>query len=173
LRRAEGGRERGKPAAGLGLAIVAAHHGRVHAADAPGGGARFTVLLPAAAFRPPRAGTIPQSRPMNDDAIDEFRMEEGRRNGVVVLRLRGDLDLASADTVAERLEALSAAGEPVLLDLDSLAFMDSSGLRVVLQAAETSRTSGWRFTLTAGSEQVRNLFASAGVTDRLPIEPER
>jgi two-component system OmpR family sensor kinase len=173
--RAEGGRERGKAGAGLGLSIVAgiveAHHGRVHAEDAAGGGARFTVELPAAAFYPPGRGTIPRSRVMNDDVSEEFRIEEGRRNGVVVLRLRGDLDLASADAVAERLDALSAAGEPVLLDLDNLAFMDSSGLRVVLQAAETSRTSGWRFTLTPGSQQVRNLFASAGVTDRLPIEP--
>jgi len=49
--RAEGGRERGKAGAGLGLAIVAgivaAHGGRVHAANAPDGGACFTVLLPA------------------------------------------------------------------------------------------------------------------------------
>jgi two-component system OmpR family sensor kinase len=50
--RAEGGRERGRAGAGLGLAIVAAivdaHGGRVAAADAPGGGAVFTVVLPAA-----------------------------------------------------------------------------------------------------------------------------
>jgi anti-sigma B factor antagonist len=110
---------------------------------------------------------------MTDDTTDEFRIEEQHRDGKAVLRLHGDLDLASADSVAARLEALAAAGEPVLLDLDSLAFMDSSGLRVVLQAAETSRTSEWRFTLTPGSEQVRNLFASAGVTDRLPIESDR
>jgi two-component system OmpR family sensor kinase len=50
--RAEGGRGRGKAGAGLGLAIVAAivdaHDGRVSAANAPGGGAAFTLEIPAA-----------------------------------------------------------------------------------------------------------------------------
>jgi two-component system OmpR family sensor kinase len=49
--RAESGRVRGRAGAGLGLAIVAAivdaHGGSVEAADADGGGARFTVRLPA------------------------------------------------------------------------------------------------------------------------------
>jgi two-component system OmpR family sensor kinase len=55
--RSEGGRERGRAGAGLGLAIVAgivdAHGGRVHAANAAGGGAAFVVTLPAA---PPADG---------------------------------------------------------------------------------------------------------------------
>jgi two-component system OmpR family sensor kinase len=48
--RARAGRERGRAGAGLGLAIareiVAAHHGRIDAANAQGGGAVFTVRLP-------------------------------------------------------------------------------------------------------------------------------
>jgi two-component system OmpR family sensor kinase len=48
--RADPGRGRGRAGAGLGLAIVAAivaaHGGRAGAADAPGGGARFEVVLP-------------------------------------------------------------------------------------------------------------------------------
>jgi anti-anti-sigma factor len=108
---------------------------------------------------------------MSEPPAHEFSMEEQRRDGTVVLRLRGDLDLASADGLAERLRALCTAGEPALLDLDELAFMDSSGLRVVLQASEMSRAAGWRFAMTAGSPAVRRLFSSAGVADRLPIEP--
>ena len=50
--RAEGGRERGRAGAGLGLAIVAAivdaHGGEVGAASAPDGGAVFSVSLPQA-----------------------------------------------------------------------------------------------------------------------------
>jgi two-component system OmpR family sensor kinase len=59
--RAEGGRERGKAGAGLGLAIVRslidAHHGRISAHNAPGGGAAFVVTLPKSAPEPPAANS--------------------------------------------------------------------------------------------------------------------
>jgi two-component system OmpR family sensor kinase len=60
--RAEGGRERGKAGAGLGLAIaravVDAHRGEISARQAPGGGALFLVRLPKSAPAPvaPDAG---------------------------------------------------------------------------------------------------------------------
>jgi two-component system OmpR family sensor kinase len=58
--RADPGRERGRGGAGLGLSIVAAivdaHGGRVSAANAPGGGATFTISLPAA----PRSQSVPE-----------------------------------------------------------------------------------------------------------------
>jgi two-component system OmpR family sensor kinase len=59
--RADPGRGRGRAGAGLGLSIVAAivdaHGGRVSAANAPGGGALFTISLPAA------TGSAPDAEP--------------------------------------------------------------------------------------------------------------
>ena len=107
---------------------------------------------------------------MTDDEV-VFSVDERRHEGTVVLTLRGDLDLASADVVGARLAELRAAGEPALLDIDELDFMDSSGLRLVLDAAEASNASGWPFSLTHGPEQVRRLFESTAVTASLPIVP--
>jgi len=63
--RADPGRERGRAGAGLGLSIVAAivsaHGGQVRAANAPGGGALFTITLPVSgeAHVPPAPVTAP------------------------------------------------------------------------------------------------------------------
>jgi anti-anti-sigma factor len=108
---------------------------------------------------------------MSDEPISEFRVDERRHGETVVLTLYGDLDLRSAEQVDERLQALRSAGEPVLLDLDELDFMDSSGLRLVLNAAEASDAGDWRFSLTSGPDQVQRLFESTYVTNRLPIVP--
>ncbi len=63
--RADPGRERGAGGAGLGLSIVRAfveaHGGRVVAANAPGGGASFTVRLPLAGHAPGREAVLPAS----------------------------------------------------------------------------------------------------------------
>ena len=69
--RADPGRERGRGGAGLGLSIVAAivdaHGGSVSAANAEGGGAVFTIRLPAgdqARFVPPSVSGTSQAQSM-------------------------------------------------------------------------------------------------------------
>ena len=92
--------------------------------------------------------------------------------GTVRLRLRGELDLAGAATLTKRLRALRARRAHVLLDLDELEFIDMTGLRVLLTAAEDAARDGWAFTLTRGSPPVRRLVGLVQLEGRLPFEEE-
>jgi anti-anti-sigma factor len=91
-------------------------------------------------------------------------------DGRVRVRLRGELDLAGAPTLTERLRSLRERRETVLLDLDELEFIDMSGLRVVLVAAEDAASDGWALTVTRGSPAVRRLLALVNVDGQLPLD---
>jgi anti-anti-sigma factor len=99
---------------------------------------------------------------------EPFEVEESSRDGVTVLTLHGELDLAYSDDLWARLAGYRDRGEPVLLDLDQLEFIDSSGLRVLLQATQASEDGEWRFHVTKGSAAVARLLRGAGLEGRLP-----
>ena len=51
------------------------------------------------------------------------------------LRLEGELDLSGETALRAALDELIREGGPITLDLSELRFMDSTGLRVMLQTA--------------------------------------
>ena len=55
--------------------------------------------------------------------------------------LEGELDMATAGDLAEALRDTRNGG-PVLLDFSGISFMDSSGLRVILEAASDRNGDG-------------------------------
>lgn len=67
--------------------------------------------------------------------IDERANGDGR----VCLELVGELDMAGANRLEDRLQALAEGGDPVVLDLHRLQFIDSSGLRVLVGAVTDAR----------------------------------
>ena len=109
---------------------------------------------------------------MPQDRSDQFRIEEAHDGGTVVLDAPRRARPRVGGRRAAALDELCAAGAPTRLDLDD------ARLHGLVRAARRAagrgdgRDGGWRFTLTPGSEQVRQLFASAGVADRLPIVTE-
>ena len=81
--------------------------------------------------------------------------------------LRGELDLATAG----RLEgALSEASSPVVLDLTGLTFMDSTGVRVLLEAAE--RSPGSLRIIPPADGDARLTIEETGIAAVLPLEPD-
>lgn len=87
------------------------------------------------------------------------------RGGRSVLELAGELDLASAPGLADAIADASRSGH-VLVDLSGLVFMDSSGLRVLLEAARDAQSDGWRLELRRGPETVQRVFTLSS-TERL------
>jgi anti-anti-sigma factor len=56
-------------------------------------------------------------------------------NGETVLAVRGELELSSVEILAEPLLEAIALGGRVVLDLSECAFMDSTGLMLLVRAA--------------------------------------
>src|SRR5215213_9708506 len=94
------------------------------------------------------------------------------REGVRI-RPVGEVDLATVDVVQAQLAELKARGfSQLTLDLRAVSFMDSTGLRMILEWDASSRVDGFAFRLVAGSPAVQRLFDLTGTRERLDfVEP--
>ena len=90
-------------------------------------------------------------------------------DGRVVVTPRGELDMATQAELRAALEVARRSGD-VVLDLGILRFIDTSGLRLILETAEAARKDGFRFAVLRGSSEVQRLFDVAGVADLVPFQ---
>jgi anti-anti-sigma factor len=87
------------------------------------------------------------------------------------LSLRGELDLASVPQMEEGLRnATQSAAKRVVIDLSRLAFIDSTGLRLLLQADARAREQGYELVLHPGEPTVQRVFEVTGALDVLHFE---
>ncbi len=100
---------------------------------------------------------------------DQLRIDVRRDGGRAILALSGELDMASAEPLQRLIDGEDLSGEAMLvLDLQQLEFIDSTGLRAILSALERCRERGQEFAITPGSKQVQRLLSVTGVADHLP-----
>jgi anti-anti-sigma factor len=81
-------------------------------------------------------------------------------------RLDGELDMATAAGLTELLHAAAAGDNPVVLDFSGVSFMDSSGLRAVLEGAGLPNESG-PVVILHPSAQVRRVL-DISIPDGIP-----
>ncbi len=93
---------------------------------------------------------------------------------VSIVTFLGEFDLAVIE-MAERELRLVEEREPavLVLDLSGLEFLDSSGVRVVLQADDRARRDDRRLAVLLGSGIAQRLFALLGLLDRLELISDR
>ena len=87
----------------------------------------------------------------------------------------GELDIATAGAVQSELDDLHANGwRSVVLDLRGLTFMDSTGLRLVLDERRRCQEEGKGFAIVDGPDAVERVLRVSGVAElleRTKLEP--
>lgn len=99
-----------------------------------------------------------------------FEVSTEHRSGELVICISGDLDLAAFDEVDELLTSAQSDGyRGVRIDLRSLEFIDSSGIRVLLLAHQRAEQRGDEFCIVRGNDHVQRVFALTDLDGRLPF----
>jgi anti-anti-sigma factor len=99
--------------------------------------------------------------------VDHAKVDDG----IVTARLSGEIDPSTAPTLAGEMQALifTAAPRQLILDFSGVGFMDSSGLRVIIDIHNQMRDRDAVLVLDAVSPTTRRVLEISGLTEHLEI----
>jgi anti-sigma B factor antagonist len=105
--------------------------------------------------------------------FEPFRIDvEPSRDSVRVAPI-GELDIATVDKLRDEVERLRESGfDKLVLDLRGVRFLDSTGLRLVLELDAAADQASQELQLIRGSAVVQRIFEVTQVSERLKfVEP--
>jgi anti-anti-sigma factor len=102
-----------------------------------------------------------------------FSVDHVVEDGRLTVRVSGDIDLATAEKLSESLEgAVSRVGE-VRVDLSEVTFLDSTGIRSLVQAYRSAQSRGGALYVVGARQWVAKVLEVTGVGPLLaPPEAE-
>ena len=100
-----------------------------------------------------------------------FAVAVQRRRHVTIVQPRGELDVATAETLRSTLDAAIAQtlGGSLVLDLRGLTFMDSTGLHLLVTLDQRAQRDGFELTLVAPAAPIDRAIRLCGLDQTLPF----
>jgi anti-sigma B factor antagonist len=86
------------------------------------------------------------------------------------LALRGEMDLANAETADTVIREALASGKAVVIDLGKLEFIDSTGISVLVMVLQSGSGAELTF-LPSEHQSVRRLLSLTGLDERMGLAP--
>jgi len=99
---------------------------------------------------------------------EALTIEARHERGYPIVTVAGEIDIATATRLRERLSELAASGRPLVADLDQVRFIDSAGLAALIGAAKRAAAHGGSLYVVCARPTVRQLFQLTGLDRRLP-----
>ncbi len=110
-------------------------------------------------------------------AVESNRIELDRSSdGVVVVVVIGEHDVYTAPALRDQVQAMIQARSPFVVDLTSATFVDSSILRVLLEARRQAEEEGLGFSVVLGDGEgpgVRRILEVTGLMSIFPVLSSR
>jgi len=103
--------------------------------------------------------------------LEHLHWKSQRVAATTVLVLIGELDRADAASVQAQLRTAAQAEQHVVVDLQELRFIDSSGIKALLEAHRAVTQLRRRFALVSSSPAIQKIFRILGVDQILPVFP--
>jgi anti-sigma B factor antagonist len=89
--------------------------------------------------------------------------------GFAIVTVGGEIDIATATRLREKLAELAASGCPLVADLDQVRFIDSAGLSVLVGTAKDAAAHGGSLYVVCAQPKIRQLFRLTGLDHRIPL----
>ena len=103
-----------------------------------------------------------------------MQIEKIQDNRAIILQISGRLDGSTAIEFSNYVaDALRQAPERLVLDLASVDYISSAGLRILIQTAKDAPTTNTRFALCALCANVLDVLEISGLTKILSIYTHR
>jgi anti-anti-sigma factor len=101
-----------------------------------------------------------------------FRLDTERDGEVAALRLAGELDMGATFSLEPELDRLLGDEDVrrLVVDLRDVTFVDSTGLRLILDLHQRAERDDRALSLVRGDPTVQRVFTLAGLDDVLPFE---
>lgn len=100
---------------------------------------------------------------------DELSVAVRDERGVVIAEVAGYIDLSTVAGLRERLFELADSGQPLIVDLNQVTFIDSAGLGVLVGAFRRADAHGGSLHAVCSQPQTRKLLWMTGVDRRIPL----
>src|SRR5437016_4392500 len=104
-------------------------------------------------------------------AMTTLELEVNQQAGWHVLTVRGEVDLTTTPRVRAQLISLLSDGEPrLIVDLEGVRFMDSSGLGALVAGLKLARSRASELRIVCeGHRSVRNVLEATGLVRLLEV----